>query len=295
MDAKSKETSAPRVLLVSGMAGAGRSLVLRTLEDLGYEAIDNMPLPFVEKILFEEDNVYAPDGNKPLALNIDLRARNFSTESVCAILRTLQKKKIGYAFLFLESDADVIAARYRSTRRHHPLGNGHTLQESIQKEKQMLEPLKAKAHHVIDTSLLTPIELAGRIRRLFGFHAQRTVHFEVISFAFIGGLPREANMVFDMRFLKNPHYDPSLQKLTGRDADVQDFLLRQPLFLRFKDQLLTMVRMVLPCVEEEGRGMFVLAFGCSGGRHRSVTMAEIIHAWMVNHGYNARLQHRELE
>lgn len=285
---KPKKKNPPRVLLMTGLAGAGRSVFLKTLEDLGYETIDNLPLFFAEKIIFDDRA-----DSRPLALSVDLRTRDFSVSALQSLLALLQKRGVKHDFIFLESDDNVIERRYQETRRHHPL-DARTLVDSIKAERLLLDPLKKRAHHVIDTSLLTPIELKGCVRNLFGFESQRIVPFEVVSFSFMHGIPRAANLVFDMRFLKNPHYDPELRTLTGQDSTVQAYLSKMPLFRAFKDQLFIMLETILPSVEQEGRGMFVIAFGCSGGRHRSVAMAESVNLWLLEKGYRVQIQHREL-
>ena len=278
------------VLFVIGLAGAGRSVVLKTLEDLGYETVDNMPLFLVPKVLLD-----GKAQERPLAFSFDLRSRYFSVPSVLELLADLKARDTSYHFLFLESDDNVIERRYRETRRHHPLSNGQPLSQAMLEERRLLAPLKEVADHVLDTSLLNPIELKAMVRKLFGFETQKPVIFEILSFSFVGGIPREANLVFDMRFLKNPHYDPELQSLTGCDESVQSFLLSLPLFHAFRDHLIAMLTDMLPCIEAEGRGMFVIAFGCSGGRDRSVAMAESIQKWMLNEGFYAQIHHRELD
>ncbi|TGW15821.1 RNase adapter RapZ [bacterium NHP-B] len=285
-----KKKKPARVVFLAGLAGAGRSLMLKTLEDLGYETIDNLPLFLAESVIFGDETAQAP-----FALSIDLRSRYFSVPAVFDLLANLKKKGVAYRFVFLESDDSVIERRYRETRRHHPLSTGKSLSQAIEAERALLAPLKDVADHVLDTSLLNPIELKGLVRNIFGFAKQRPVVFEIMSFSFVGGIPREANLVFDMRFLKNPHYDPKLQSLTGRDQGVQDFLFTLPLFESFGQHLKAMLSLMLPSVVEEGRGMFVIAFGCSGGRHRSVAMAESVYKWLLAQEFYAHIQHRELD
>ncbi|WP_031934412.1 RNase adapter RapZ [Candidatus Hepatobacter penaei] len=285
-----KKKKPARVVFLAGLAGAGRSLMLKTLEDLGYETIDNLPLFLAESVIFGDETAQAP-----FALSIDLRSRYFSVPAVFDLLANLKKKGVAYRFVFLESDDSVIERRYRETRRHHPLSTGKSLSQAIEAERALLAPLKDVADHVLDTSLLNPIELKGLVRNIFGFAKQRPVVFEIMSFSFVGGIPREANLVFDMRFLKNPHYDPNLQSLTGRDQGVQDFLFTLPLFESFGQHLKAMLSLMLPSVVEEGRGMFVIAFGCSGGRHRSVAMAESLYKWLLAQEFYSHIQHRELD
>jgi UPF0042 nucleotide-binding protein len=289
MTNSTKKKHAP-VLFVIGLAGAGRSVVLKTLEDLGYETVDNMPLFLVSSVL--KDDQWA---QRPFAFSFDLRSRYFSVPAVLELLADLKERHIDGQFVFLDSDDNVIERRYRETRRHHPLSDGQPLAQAIAQERKLLAPLKEAADHVLDTSLLDPIELKAMVRKLFGFEAQKPVIFEVLSFSFVGGIPRQSNLVFDMRFLKNPHYDPDLQSLTGCDREVQEFLETLPLFRSFRDQVTGMLASMLPSVEAEGRGMFVISFGCSGGRHRSVAMAEAVQKWMLDQGVRAQIHHRELD
>jgi len=278
-----------KVLLVTGLSGAGRSSVLRTLEDLGYETIDNLPLNQLGAVVFD-----ANLSQQPLAINVDLRSRYFSPEVLLIECAKLKESGVPSQLVFLESEDRVIERRYVETRRVHPLRHSKALSELVREERLLMAPLKKKADHVIDTSLLDPVELKAFIRRTFQFDAQRVFYVDVLSFAFFKGVPREANFVFDMRFLKNPHYEAHLRALTGEDSRIQDFLKAMPVFKMFKEHLKALLKDVLTAAKAEGRGLFVLAFGCSGGWHRSVAMAEIIHAWLVEQGYASRLHHREL-
>lgn len=283
-----KEKKAP-VLLLTGLSGAGRSSVLNILEDLGYSTIDNLPLNLAYQVICDGDKK-----KTPLALNIDLRSQNFTTQELTALVERLRGSQKKILLIFLESDSSIIERRYLETRRVHPLGRETSLKELICKEKNLLAPLRKRADHVIDTSLFTPMELKGFIRQLFSFVYQHDLLVDVLSFAYRKGIPREANFVFDMRFLKNPYYEKDLKGLTGRDPRVQNYLSKMPLFQLFKKNLETMLESLVKTVEYEGRGLFVLAFGCSGGQHRSVAMAEECYAWLRRSGYKGRLIHREL-
>ena len=278
------------VLLITGLSGAGRSSVLNILEDLGYTTIDNLPMHLASQVVCKQEADAAP-----LALSIDMRSQGFTSKGLLALMQDVKESGQSCALVFLDSDNTIIGRRYLETRRVHPLGHALSLQDLVEKERKLLKPLRKQADHVIDTSLLTPLELKGLVRQLFSFSHQRALTIDVVSFAFKKGVPREANFVFDMRFLKNPFYEEALKQLTGQDARVRDYVAQLPLFQLFKNNLQTMLKSLVKAVELEGRGLFVIAFGCSGGQHRSVVMAEECCAWLLKEGFKARLSHRELQ
>lgn len=277
-------------VIVTGLSGAGKSFFLKALEDLGYETIDNLPLSLLQAAVEENRPT-----ERPLAIGIDVRSRHFSAQHILALSKNLKERGVDLTLVFLESDDAVLQKRYRESRRMHPLATGTTLEERIAQERYLLEELKKGADSLIDTSLLTPPEFKALLRERFGFESQRTLTLHLMSFAFREGIPREADMVFDMRFLKNPYYQPDLKVLTGQTAPVQHYLLRDKIFQEFGEMLKKMLGLVLPLIEEEGRGYFVIGFGCSGGQHRSVFTAEWMSAWLRRRGYMVQTYHRELK
>lgn len=278
------------VLILTGLSGSGKSLFLKALEDLGYETIDSLPLRLAEQAILEDR-----PKETPLAINLDTRSRHFSIEAVQNLLETLKKKSVEHQLVFLDSDPHILKRRYTETRRYHPLNAGHNLERSLEEERLLMQPLKEEAHVLVDTSLLTPPELKKFVRRHFDFKNKRELVVEVISFAFRRGVPTDANLVFDMRFLKNPYYDPSLRNLTGENSSVQIYLEDNPLFGAFLGNITNLLDTMLPAVTEEGRGSFMIAFGCSGGQHRSVVSAQAIYHWLKERGFACDLHHRELD
>ena len=276
-------------VIVTGLSGAGKSLLLRSLEDLGYEVIDNLPLSLLLTAAREERVQ-----GRPIAFGIDVRSRHFSGEELRRILSDLRASGIAVTLLFLESDDAILERRYRETRRHHPLVGDSTLAKGIQEERLLLESLRECADQIWDTSLLTPPEVKARVREQFTFEFQKTLVIHVLSFAFREGIPREADMLFDLRFLKNPHYDPALKTLTGEVEQVRAYIAQDPVFQNFWEHLMGMLRLILPRIEDEGRNYFTIAFGCTGGQHRSVAMAEWTSRWLTAAGYTVQTLHREL-
>ncbi len=285
------KTESPLVpfVIVTGLSGAGKSLFLKSLEDLGYETIDNLPLSLLQPAIVEKR-----PAEYPLAIGIDVRSRHFAVPDLLHITQQLRNKGTHLTLTFLESDDLVLQNRYRETRRHHPLVHDSTLAEGILRERKLLKKLKEKADYILDTSLLTPPECRALVRERFAFSNQRTLAIHLLSFAFRKGVPREADMVFDMRFLKNPYYDPQLKSLTGQTHSVKDYLREEPAFQSFGESLKQMLTLMLPPIETEGRDFFTIAFGCTGGQHRSVFTAEWTEQWLSNAGYTTQIHHREL-
>jgi UPF0042 nucleotide-binding protein len=279
-----------QIYILTGLSGAGRSLFLRALEDLGCETIDNLPLHIAQSVILKGKRP-----SRPLAINFDLRSHDFSPDKLLSLIKTLRAQGLACELVFLESQKDILHKRYRQTRRYHPLSTGMNLRHAILKEKKVLAPLREEADFVLDTSLLTPPELIRLVRRRFHFDSRRELFVEVISFAFNRGLPADANFVFDMRFLKNPYYEPGLQGLTGQDPLIQEYIQDAPLFETFFQNLLLFLDPVLSAVREEGRGSFILAFGCSGGRHRSVVASILLGRWLEDKEYQVYVTHRELD
>ncbi len=279
-----------RLILVTGMSGAGRSSVLKALEDRGYEAIDNLPLSFLEAVTRDRDL------QRPLAVGIDTRTRSFSVESFIEAADGLGRDRGPKPTLvFIDCDDEVLARRFTETRRRHPLAQDRPVADGIKLERRMVTPLRSRADLVIDTSELTP----GALRRLLAdrlwLRDAPGMVVTVTSFSFRYGLPREADLVFDVRFLANPHYEPELRPLTGRAPEVAAYVESDPGFEQFFNNLTTMLAPLLPRYEAEGKSYLTLAVGCTGGRHRSVATAERLAAWLQDKAPQVRLSHRDLE
>ncbi len=277
-----------RVVLVTGLSGAGRTATLDTLEDLGYEAIDNPPLDLLETIVRSEHQ-------QPVAVGVDIRTRAFSVAPFVAQMERLANDPaLAVTLLFIDCDDEVLRQRYSETRRRHPLAEGRPITDGIAAERRLVLPLRDRADLVIDTSGLRLSDLWRLLAGHLGGDESAAMAVFVTSFAYRQGLPRAADLVFDVRFLDNPHYDPVLRERTGRDPDVAAFIGADPGFEPFMTQLTAMLNPLLPRYRREGKSYLTIALGCTGGRHRSVLVAERLAGWLENNGYPVTLMHRDL-
>ncbi len=278
------------VVLVTGPSGAGRSTAINALEDLGYEAIDNLPLSMLPRLLD------GPPLNRPLALGLDVRNRDFSTN---ALIETIDRISavpgVDPAVLYLDSRSDVLERRYSETRRRHPMAPAESPEIGIAREVDLLVPIRARADVLIDTSDLTPHELRAEMERMFAGANGRHMAVTVNSFSYKRGMPRGMDMVFDCRFLRNPYWDASLRHLNGRDPQVALHIDTDPRAAPFFDKVHDLTRMLLPAYLEEGKAHFAIGFGCTGGQHRSVAMTEKLALTLANEGWQVSIRHRELE
>lgn len=280
-----------RLLLITGMSGAGRSTALKALEDCGYEAVDNLPLSLLLSL------IDAPSAFlRPLAIGVDIRTRDFGADTFVAILERLAGHAgLDVTLLFLDSDDDVLLRRYTETRRRHPLAADRGVADGIMHERRLLGPLRDRADLVLDTSRFAPAEFRRLLQDRFGLESQPPLSLFVVSFAYRNGLPREADLVFDVRFLRNPHYVPELRDHTGREPQVADYIAADDNYEPFFDSLTTMLARLLPRYSHEGKSYLTIAIGCTGGRHRSVFIAERLAAWLEGLGYRVNLSHRDAE
>jgi len=278
-----------RVLLVTGMSGAGRSTALKTLEDMGYEAFDNLPLSLVPALI-EGAAAEAP----AIAIGADLRTRGFAVESMLETLDNVVGRTPGeLEVLFIDCDDEQLERRYTETRRPHPLAGDRPVMDGIRLERRVVSALRDRADLVIDTSNLTAAELK---RLLTGHFALDTAGLRlfVTSFAYRYGIPRDADLIFDVRFLDNPYYVTELRPLTGRDAAVAAYIERDPDFLPSFDRLWQLLQPLLPRYEKEGKTYLTIGIGCTGGRHRSVYVAERLAGQLRAFGSRVELSHRDL-
>jgi len=284
-----------RMVVVTGMSGAGKTLALKFLEDLGYEAVDNLPLGLLGPLLGGPPP-QAGQKRRPIAIGIDIRTRDFGAAPMLAELdRLAAGRALDLRLLFVDCDDELLARRFTATRRMHPLALDRPLADGIAHERQLIAPLRGRADVVIDTSDLRPAEFKSTIAGHFALDRATALVLFVISFSYKRGLPREADLVLDARFLVNPYYDPVLGKLTGRDAPVIAKIEADPAFAPFFAALTTMIEPLLPRFVAEGRSYLTIAVGCTGGRHRSVAVAEKLAGWLRRRGQRVDLRHRDLE
>ena len=278
-----------RTVVVTGMAGAGRSTCLKALEDRGFEAVDNLPLDLLGRLLRAAGPL-----SRDLAIGIDSRTRDFAPRALSALLREVAEAGTAATLLYLECDDEILQRRFTETRRRHPMAVDRPVGDGIARERSLLAPLKAEADVVIDTSLLSVSDFRRLVAERFTAAPGVGLAITLVSFAYRQGLPREADMVVDARFLNNPHYVDDLRPLTGLDAGVQAHVRADPDFAGFLDGLEAMLLPLLPRYHAEGKSYFTIGVGCTGGRHRSVFVAEELAVRLDRAGWPARPLHREL-
>lgn len=281
-----------RVVLVTGMSGAGRSTALKALEDMGYEAVDNLPLTLLASVVQA-----GPESrrNRPLAIGIDIRTRDFGVDTLVHELDSLRSAGgAEVVTLFLDCDDDLLVRRFTETRRRHPLAGDRPVSDGLRLERRMLGPLRDRADSVIDTSGVAPGTLKDILRRQFEPREGAGLAIQVVSFSYRHGLPREADIVFDARFLTNPHYDPALRGLTGQDPAVAEAIEGDADLAAFLGGIESMLSVLLPRYRQEGKSYLSIAVGCTGGRHRSVYVAERIAGALSSQGWRIGLTHRDI-
>ena len=280
-----------RLVIVTGMSGAGKSTALKALEDMGYEAVDNLPLSLLGPLVRPAERV-----STPIAIGVDIRTRDFAVASVSQEIDLLRSDPaLDVKLLFLDCEDDVLCRRFTETRRRHPLAVDRPLLDGILHERRLIGPLRERADVVIDTSNQPSHRFKRMVDAHFRMDQAPSLLMFVTSFAYRGGLPREADMVFDVRFLDNPHYDPHLKPLTGRDPLVAEFVAGDKGFATFFAAMATLLEPLLPRYAAEGKSYLTIAIGCTGGRHRSVVIAEKLASWLRDRNYRVDLRHREIE
>lgn len=284
-----------RFLLVTGLSGAGKTSVNRYLEDMGAFCVDNLPPTMMFKMMeaFEQSTV----GYPLVAMAVDVRsAEQFDAKAVSDLIA--ETRLLGYSIeiLYLEASDEALVSRYKETRRDHPLARqGASLTEAISRERSMMQPLRETANYVIDTTALKTRELKQRLGGIFSGDSQSAaMRVEISSFGFKRGLPRQADLVYDVRFLPNPFYIPGLGRHTGLDEDVKAYVLENPITIEFLRKLEDLLTFLLPHYQEEGKRSLSIAVGCTGGAHRSVAIAEHLGAFLREQGWQASVAHRDL-
>ncbi len=279
-----------KLVLVTGPSGAGRSTAINVLEDIGYEAIDNLPLSLVCRVA--DPKVM----QKPLAIGLDSRNRDFSTQGVVDLISDLSKKEdIKTDILFLTCDLKVLLLRFSETRRRHPLAPAETPRVGIEREFDLLFPIQSLANVLIDTTELSPHELKNDLKRWFGFGEAHKLAITIHSFSYKRGIPRGVDTLIDCRFLNNPYWDTSLRSENGTNAAIQSFLQQDERFAEFFSKTLDLIKYLLPAYKTEGKSHLSIGFGCTGGQHRSVAVAELMRESLAQSAWQVSIRHRELE
>ena len=278
------------LVIITGMSGAGKTVAVQSFEDLGYFCIDNMPptlLPTFWELVKESGKI------SRIALVIDLRSRDFFKE-VDSLIATLDNTQlVTTRIIFLDSSDSVLVSRYKETRRNHPLAPDGRVSEGIAKERELLMDLRTRAQIIIDTSDISPRQLRERLIKDFATKDYQTFHVEVMSFGFKYGVPIDADIIWDVRFLPNPHYIPELRPQIGMDAPVYDYVMKQPETQAFYSKLIDVIEFCLPGYKKEGKSSVTIAIGCTGGKHRSVAIAERIANHLKTDNYAVNISHRD--
>jgi RNase adaptor protein for sRNA GlmZ degradation len=282
----------PTLLIVSGMSGAGKSTALKALEDLDYEAVDNLPLGLVETLLASADG--GDVRPRPLAFGIDTRTRAFDANALADRLRIMRGEGVDVRLIYLDCSDDELVRRFSETRRRHPLAADRPAIDGVVRERELTSALKRWADLVIDTTDLTATDLRRRIAEQLGSDSRHPLTVTIQSFGFAHGLPRSADLVFDMRFLANPHWDVTLRPLTGENAAVAAYVTADPAFAPAIDRITDLLLTLLPSYGREGKAYLTIAIGCTGGRHRSVAVARELADRLATAGHAPRLDHRDV-
>ncbi|NLY55941.1 MAG: RNase adapter RapZ [Firmicutes bacterium] len=280
-------------VIITGLSGAGKTEAVRSFEDRGFFCIDNLPPMLVPK--FTELVAQSGGTVSQVAVVMDMRGGKFF-DDVFEALKELEKRGIAYSILFLEASDEVLVRRFKESRRRHPLAPDGTILDGINLERERLQELRGRATHIIDTSNLKPRELREKIKALYGENTLNgKMHVTITSFGYKHGIPIDADLCFDVRFLPNPHYVDTLRPQTGLDAPVSEYVTRWPVTQHYIKQLENFLSFQLPLFASEGRSELSIAIGCTGGRHRSVTIAESLASFIRERGYPVTVEHRDID
>ena len=284
-----------RLVIVTGISGAGKVTALKIFEDNGYYCVDNLPIDLIESfadILFGQTN----EKNK-VAIGVDIRSGK-NLEKMSEVLKNMKAKEQNYEILFLDCNNNTLIKRFKETRRSHPMGDRDSVENEINEERAKLEFLREQADYIIDTSNLLVKELRGEIEKIFVLNRDyRNLFVTIMSFGFKHGVPSDCDLVFDVRFLPNPYYVPELKHKTGNQKEVQDYVLNSPVSHEFLNKLVDMIKFLIPNYIEEGKNQLVIGIGCTGGHHRSVTIANELYNQLNSSdaSYGIRLSHRDID
>ncbi len=282
-----------RCVILTGMSGSGKSTALKMIEDMGYYCVGNLPISLVESFVDLAEN--DPELDK-VAINVDIRSGQ-NIGDLTAVLDRLQERGKSFEMLFLESEDAVIIKRYKETRRTHPLAEGGRVEQAIERERERLQPIKRRADYILDTSQLLTRELQAELKKMFVENqTYKNLYITVLSFGFKYGIPTDADLVFDVRFLPNPYYVEGLRPLTGLDERIQNYVMEGDQYTVFMEKLEDMIRFLVPNYVAEGKNQLVIAIGCTGGKHRSVTVAQGLYERLgKQEDYGLRVEHRDIE
>ena len=282
-----------RFVIVTGMSGAGKSTTLKTLEDIGYFCVDNLPIQLIMRFA---EIAYAKDNDiNNVAIGVDIRSGVY-LEQLSECLEQLKESQYNYEILFLDSNDDVLIKRYKETRRNHPLARNGRVEDGIKMERSRIAFLRKEADYIIDTTSLLTRELKAELDKIFIENAEyNNFIINIVSFGFKYGIPRDADLVFDVRFLPNPYYDLELRPLTGNDEAIQNFVMQFDEAKEFMNKIVDLLEFLIPNYIKEGKNGLVVAVGCTGGKHRSVTLANGIFKELEALPYSVRIVHRDIE
>lgn len=293
----SDETADPiqpiRVVVVTGLSGAGKTTALKLLEDLGYEAVDNLPISLLRRLTASDEEI-TTSPRRALAVGIDSRTRGFQLDALTGLIGELKlRSDLAVQLLYFDCNDDILLKRFTATRRRHPLAADRPVADGIAAERRLMQPLQSEADVVLDTSALALPEFRQVMAAQFALDALPGLSIMVISFSYKHGLPREADLVFDVRFLRNPHYDDALRPQTGTEPAVAAYVQADPGYADFFNRLTGMLAALLPRYAEEGKRYLTIAIGCTGGKHRSVVVAEALGKHLRDAGQRVDIRHRD--
>ena len=285
-----------RIVIVTGMSGAGKTTALKIFEDAGFYCVDNLPPVFMAD--FAQLCIKRDMGISQVALGIDIRGGNMFDDFAYGLedLENLAEIGVEYSILFLDSANEVLMNRYKETRHLHPLAKNDLISVGIAKERALLENLREKATYIIDTSRILPRQLKEKILNIFTEQSNSgRIMINLLSFGFKHGIPDESDLVFDVRFLLNPFYDPILKPMTGLDKPVQDYVMGHDVSVRFLESLLAMLHFLIPHYVSEGKNQLIVSIGCTGGQHRSVTLTQELYDSLTKQDYRVAIHHRDVD